>query len=85
MAAAEQLEIWTKRAGVDFVRSRRGADPAAVIFDAISASRARGRDVILVDTAGRLHTKINLMSELENMSCSGPICRGCAPRDAARV
>src|SRR5262249_40633180 len=60
-AAVEQLEIWATRAGVDIIRARAGADPAAVVFDAIAAGKARGRDVVLVDTAGRLHTRVNLM------------------------
>lgn len=63
-AAEEQLEIWAKRAGADFVGGQRGADPASVAFDAIEAARARGRDVVVVDTAGRLHTQTNLMQEL---------------------
>ncbi|MGH3043285.1 MAG: signal recognition particle-docking protein FtsY [Gaiellaceae bacterium] len=63
-AAEEQLEIWAGRAGADFVGSQRGADAAAVAFDAISAAEARGRDVVVVDTAGRLHTQTNLMEEL---------------------
>ncbi len=63
-AAEEQLEIWAERAGADFVGSERGGDPAAVAYDAIEAARARGRDVVLVDTAGRLHTQTNLMDEL---------------------
>ena len=66
-AAVEQLEIWARRAGVDMVRAREGADPAAVVFDAISSGKARGRDPILVDTAGRLHTRVNLMNELEKI------------------
>src|SRR5262249_43811244 len=66
-AAAEQLEIWAKRADLDVVRAREGADPAAVVFDAISSGKAKGRDPILVDTAGRLHTRVNLMSELEKI------------------
>ena len=66
-AAVEQLEIWAHRAGVDIVRAREGADPAAVVFDAISAGKAKGRDPILVDTAGRLHTRVNLMNELEKI------------------
>ncbi|HEY2151973.1 MAG TPA: signal recognition particle-docking protein FtsY [Vicinamibacterales bacterium] len=66
-AAVEQLEIWAGRAGVDLVRAREGADPAAVVFDAITSGRARGRDPILVDTAGRLHTRVNLMNELEKI------------------
>jgi fused signal recognition particle receptor len=63
-AAEEQLEIWAERAGADFVGGQRGSDPAAVAFDAISAAQARGRDVVIVDTAGRLHTQTNLMDEL---------------------
>ena len=66
-AAVEQLEIWAKRASVDIIRAREGADPAAVVFDAISSGKAKGRDPILVDTAGRLHTRVNLMSELEKI------------------
>jgi fused signal recognition particle receptor len=63
-AAEEQLEIWAERAGADFVGAARGADPAAVAYDAIEAARARGHDVVVVDTAGRLHTQANLMQEL---------------------
>jgi fused signal recognition particle receptor len=63
-AADEQLEIWAERAGADFVGSARGGDPAAVAYDAIEAASARGRDVAIVDTAGRLHTQTNLMEEL---------------------
>ncbi|HEX2044920.1 MAG TPA: signal recognition particle-docking protein FtsY [Gaiellaceae bacterium] len=63
-AAEEQLEIWAERARADFVGAQRGADPAAVAFDAIAAAEARGRDVVVVDTAGRLHTQTNLMEEL---------------------
>ena len=66
-AAVEQLEVWTTRAGVDLVRAREGADPAAVVFDAISSGKAKGRDPILVDTAGRLHTRVNLMQELDKI------------------
>ena len=66
-AAVEQLEIWSKRAGVDIIRAREGTDPAAVVFDAITSGKARGRDPILVDTAGRIHTKVNLMNELEKI------------------
>lgn len=66
-AAVEQLEIWANRAHVDIIRAREGSDPAAVVFDAISAAKARGRDPILVDTAGRLHTRVNLMNELEKI------------------
>jgi fused signal recognition particle receptor len=66
-AAVEQLEIWATRAGVDIIRARPGSDPAAVVFDAIASARARHRDVLLVDTAGRLHTRVNLMTELEKI------------------
>jgi len=66
-AAEEQLEIWAERAGSDFVGAPRGADPAAVAFDAVEAARARGHDVVIVDTAGRLHTQSNLMAELEKV------------------
>ena len=66
-AAVEQLEIWARRAGVDLIRAREGADPAAVVFDGIASGKAKGRDPILVDTAGRLHTKVNLMNELEKI------------------
>jgi fused signal recognition particle receptor len=66
-AAVEQLAIWTARAGADLIRAQPGADPAAVTFDAISAAKARGRDVVLVDTAGRLHTRANLMAELDKI------------------
>lgn len=63
-AAADQLEIWAQRAGAEIVRHGEGADPAAVVFDAIAAAKARGCDVIIIDTAGRLHNKANLMNEL---------------------
>lgn len=63
-AASEQLEIWSQRAGVELIQQKHGADPAAVAFDALDASIARGIDVLLVDTAGRLHSKDNLMEEL---------------------
>jgi fused signal recognition particle receptor len=66
-AAEEQLEIWAERAEADFVGAPRGADPAAVAFDAVEAARARGRDVAIIDTAGRLHTQSNLMAELEKV------------------
>lgn len=66
-AASEQLEVWGKRAGVRVVRHNEGADPAAVVFDAISSAKAKGTDVILVDTAGRLHNKKNLMEELKKI------------------
>jgi fused signal recognition particle receptor len=66
-AAVEQLEVWAGRAGVDMVRAHTGSDPAAVVFDALKAGRARGRDPILIDTAGRLHTRTNLMGELDKI------------------
>lgn len=67
-AAADQLEIWSERAGVDIIRQHEGADPAAVVFDACTAAKARKADVVLVDTAGRLHNKQNLMNELNKIS-----------------
>ena len=66
-AAVEQLEVWANRAGVDIIRAKAGSDPAAVVFDALAAGKARGRDVVLVDTAGRLHTRVNLMTELDKI------------------
>lgn len=63
-AAGEQLEVWSKRLGLEIVRSREGADPGAVVFDGLTAANARQTDVVIIDTAGRLHTKANLMSEL---------------------
>ena len=66
-AAAEQLAIWAERSGAEFVRGREGSDPASVVFDGLSAAKARNVDVVLVDTAGRLQTKTNLMEELKKM------------------
>jgi fused signal recognition particle receptor len=66
-AAVEQLNVWATRAGVDFIKAQAGADPAAVVYDAIAAGKARKRDVVLVDTAGRLHTRVNLMAELDKI------------------
>jgi fused signal recognition particle receptor len=66
-AAIEQLEVWSQRAGVDMIRQKTGADPSAVVFDALQAAKARAADYVIVDTAGRLHTKENLMAELEKM------------------
>jgi fused signal recognition particle receptor len=66
-AAVDQLQIWADRAGVDIVRAKEGSDPAAVVFDAMTAAKARQRDVVLVDTAGRLHTRANLMNELDKI------------------
>ena len=79
-AAAEQLTIWSERAGLDIVKQGEGSDPAAVVFDAMSAAKARGADVVLVDTAGRLHNKQNLMNELAKI---GRVIQREAP-DAAR-
>lgn len=66
-AAAEQLGIWAERAGTEFIRHEEGSDPAAVVYDAICAAKARGTDVVLIDTAGRLHNKQNLMNELNKI------------------
>ena len=66
-AAAEQLEVWAKRAGAEYVRGAEGSDPSSVVFDGMSAAKSRGVDVVLVDTAGRLQTKTNLMEELKKM------------------
>ena len=67
-AAADQLQIWAERAGCELVRQKEGADPGAVLFDALQAAKARGVDVVLCDTAGRLHNKANLMNELGKLS-----------------
>ena len=67
-AANEQLEIWSERAGVEIIRQIQGADPAAVAFDALQAARSRSVDIMIIDTAGRLHTKVNLMEELKKIS-----------------
>ena len=67
-AAAEQLTIWAERAGVDIIKQHEGADPAAVVYDALAAAKARHTDVVLVDTAGRLQNKANLMNELNKIS-----------------
>src|SRR5271156_3872707 len=66
-AAIEQLEVWAERTGADLIRQQPGSDPSAVVFDALQAARARKVDCVIVDTAGRLHTKTNLMAELEKM------------------
>ncbi len=75
-AAIEQLEVWAERANVDLIRQKTGADPSAVVFDALQAAKARGVDYVIVDTAGRLHTKENLMAELEKM---GRTCQRVVP------
>ena len=66
-AAIDQLAVWAERAGVDMVKSAEGADPASVVFDTVAAAKARNSDVIIIDTAGRLHNKKNLMNELAKM------------------
>jgi fused signal recognition particle receptor len=66
-AAVDQLQVWADRAGVDLVRAKEGSDPAAVVFDAVTAGKSRGSDVVLIDTAGRLHTRTNLMNELDKI------------------
>ncbi|HJU43377.1 MAG TPA: signal recognition particle-docking protein FtsY [Vicinamibacterales bacterium] len=66
-AAVDQLQIWAERAGVDIVRAKEGSDPAAVVFDAMTTAKTKNRDVVLVDTAGRLHTRTNLMNELDKI------------------
>ncbi len=66
-AAIEQLEVWSQRSGVEIIKSRQGGDPSAVLFDALQAAKGRGKDFLIVDTAGRLHTKNNLMLELDKM------------------
>lgn len=75
-AAIEQLEVWAQRANVEMIRQKTGADPSAVVFDALQAAKARGVDYVIVDTAGRLHTKENLMAELEKM---GRTCQRVVP------
>jgi fused signal recognition particle receptor len=84
-AAIEQLEIWAKRSGVEIVKQKSGSDPASVVFDAISAARARSADAVIVDTAGRLHTKSNLMAELEKMKRTAAKLVLGAPHDVLLV
>ena len=84
-AAVEQLEIWARRAGVDIVRAVEGSDPAAVVFDAIQTGRSRGCDPILVDTAGRLHTRVNLMNELDKIRRVAARAAEGAPHDVLLV
>jgi fused signal recognition particle receptor len=84
-AAGEQLEIWAERLGAELLRQKPGADPAAVVHDAVSAARSRAADLVLVDTAGRLHTKSNLMAELEKMKrVAGRLVEG-APHEILLV
>ena len=84
-AAIEQLAIWAERNGVQMIRQKPGADPAAVVYDAVAAAKARGIDVVLVDTAGRLHTKTNLMQELEKMKRTAAKLVPGAPHDILLV
>src|SRR5207253_1030791 len=84
-AAIEQLEIWAHRNGVEVIKQKSGSDPAAVVFDAMAAAKARNADVVLVDTAGRLHTKSNLMSELEKMKRTAAKIIPGAPHDVLLV
>ena len=87
-AAADQLEIWANRAGVDIIRQHEGADPGSVLFDALQAAKARGVDVVLCDTAGRLHHKQNLMNELAKLrkiiarECPDSVCETLLVLDA---
>jgi fused signal recognition particle receptor len=84
-AAIEQLEIWARRSGVEVIKQKPGADPSAVVFDALTAATARKADVVLVDTAGRLHTKSNLMAELEKMKRTAAKVITGAPHDVFLV
>jgi fused signal recognition particle receptor len=84
-AAIEQLEVWAKRSGVEIVKQKSGADPSAVIFDALSAAQSRSADVVIVDTAGRLHTKSNLMAELDKMKRTAAKVVPGAPHDVLLV
>ena len=90
-AAADQLEIWADRAGVDIIRQHEGADPGAVLFDALQAAKARGVDVVLCDTAGRLHNKQNLMNELAKLrkiiarECPDSVCETLLVLDATMM
>ncbi len=84
-AAIEQLEVWGRRSGVEVIKQKSGADPSAVIFDALSAARARSADLVIVDTAGRLHTKSNLMAELDKMKRTASKVVPGAPHDVLLV
>jgi len=84
-AAIEQLEIWARRNGVEVIKQKSGADPAAVVFDAMTAAKARNADAVIVDTAGRLHTKFNLMAELEKMKRTAAKVIPGAPHDVLLV
>jgi len=84
-AAIEQLEIWAKRNGVEVIKQKSGADPAAVVFDAMAAAKSRKADAVIVDTAGRLHTKSNLMAELDKMKRTAAKVIPGAPHDVLLV
>ena len=84
-AAVEQLEIWARRANVDIIRAKEGGDPAALVFDAIQSGKSKGRDPILVDTAGRLHTRVNLMNELDKIRRVAARAAEGAPHDVLLV
>ena len=84
-AAIEQLEIWAQRNGIDVIKQKFGSDPAAVVYDAVAAAKARGADAVIVDTAGRLHTKSNLMAELEKMKRTAAKVIPGAPHDVLLV
>jgi fused signal recognition particle receptor len=84
-AAIEQLEVWARRSGVELIKQKPGADPSAVVFDALAAARARNADVAIVDTAGRLHTKSNLMAELDKMKRTAAKVIPGAPHDVLLV
>jgi fused signal recognition particle receptor len=84
-AAIEQLEIWARRNSIEVIKQKSGADPAAVVFDAVAAAKARNADVVIVDTAGRLHTKSNLMAELEKMKRTAAKVIPGAPHDVLLV
>jgi fused signal recognition particle receptor len=84
-AAIEQLEIWAQRNSVEVIKQKSGADPAAVVYDAMAAAKARGVDAVIVDTAGRLHTKSNLMTELEKMKRTAAKVIPGAPHDVLLV
>jgi fused signal recognition particle receptor len=84
-AAIEQLEIWAQRNGIEMIKQKLGADPAAVVYDAVAAAKARNADAVIVDTAGRLHTKSNLMAELEKMKRTAAKVIPGAPHDVLLV
>jgi fused signal recognition particle receptor len=84
-AAVEQLEIWAQRNGIEVIKQKSGADPAAVVYDAVAAAKARSSDAVIVDTAGRLHTKSNLMAELDKMKRTAAKVIPGAPHDVLLV